>query len=319
MNLQATCTNTPHLLGYMFKRASMASFLRSAAPPRREWSLEEAALFAARKEFELLKLLSTDKKALATARRLGFLFSQTQMQPQTPPAASAGGVAAARPAGAADDASVAPPAAPRRARRRSARRAQPAEWAHTQPQTHTSAAAADGDAAAPPARVARPEVVRADDAASRVNARQRRSAARSAQRHAARRRPIRTAAQVLTFLLRLRRRALTRRAYVELSSDQMSTYSTRVSVDSMEDAWATPLPSRSSASSKRGRSGSPSPRSAGSDAGRTPPSPGSCASYEPLEDCVDGLCEQCERCAREGRRDHQRLRRAALAMLLAPS
>ena len=50
----------------------MASFLRSAAPPRPEWSVEEAALFAARKveeavlfaarkEFELLKLLSTDK------------------------------------------------------------------------------------------------------------------------------------------------------------------------------------------------------------------------------------------------------------------
>ena len=317
MNLQATCTNTPHLLGYMFKRASMASFLRSAAPPRREWSLEEAALFAARKEFELLKLLSTDKKALATARRLGFLFGQTQMQPQTPPAASAGGVAAARPAGAADDASVAPLAAPRRARRRSARRAQPAEWAHPQPQTHTSAAAADGDAAAPPARVARPEVVRADDAASRVNARQRRSAARSAQRHAARRRPIRTAAQVLTFLLRLRRRAPTRRAYVELSSDQMSTYSTRVSVDSMEDAWATPLPSRS-ASSKRERSDSPPSRSAGSSAGCTPPSPGSCASYEPPEECADGLCEMCDRCAREGRWDHQRLRRKALAMLLAP-
>eukprot|EP00966_Prymnesium_polylepis_P170752 3947214-Prymnesium_polylepis.1 len=34
-----------------------------------------------------------------------------------------------------------------------------------------------------------------------------------------------------------------RRAYVEYSSDQMSTISTRVSVDSMEDAWATPLPS----------------------------------------------------------------------------
>eukprot|EP00966_Prymnesium_polylepis_P202015 4680098-Prymnesium_polylepis.1 len=85
----------------------MASFLRSVAPPRarREWSLEEAALSAARKEFELLKLLSTDKKALATARRLGLLFGQTQMQPQTPPAANAGGGAAARPAGAADDAS----------------------------------------------------------------------------------------------------------------------------------------------------------------------------------------------------------------------
>eukprot|EP00966_Prymnesium_polylepis_P196843 4561410-Prymnesium_polylepis.1 len=65
-----------------------------------------------------------------------------------------------------------------------------------------------------------------------------------------------------------------RRAYVEFSSDQMSIYSTRVSVDSMEDAWVTPLPSRSSASSKRGRSGSPPPRSAGSDAGHTPPSPG---------------------------------------------
>jgi len=41
----------------------MASFLRSSSPPRREWSVADAALFAARKEFELLKLLSTDKKA----------------------------------------------------------------------------------------------------------------------------------------------------------------------------------------------------------------------------------------------------------------
>ena len=50
----------------------MASFARSALPPRRrEWTVEEHALFAARKEFELLRLLSTDKKALATARRLG--------------------------------------------------------------------------------------------------------------------------------------------------------------------------------------------------------------------------------------------------------
>jgi hypothetical protein len=50
----------------------MASFLRSAAPPRREWSVEDAARFAACKEFELLKLLSTDAKALAMARRLAF-------------------------------------------------------------------------------------------------------------------------------------------------------------------------------------------------------------------------------------------------------
>eukprot|EP00966_Prymnesium_polylepis_P203641 4717919-Prymnesium_polylepis.1 len=73
----------------------------------------------------------------------------------------------------------------------------------------------------------------------------------------------------------------------------MSVFSTRVSVDSMEDAWATPLPSRafSSASSKRGRSNSPPSRYAGSSAGRTPPSLGSCASYEPPEECADGLCE----------------------------
>eukprot|EP00966_Prymnesium_polylepis_P055251 1277810-Prymnesium_polylepis.1 len=41
------------------------------------------------------------------------------------------------------------------ARRRSACHVQPATRAHTQPQTHTPAAAADADAAAPAARVAR--------------------------------------------------------------------------------------------------------------------------------------------------------------------
>eukprot|EP00966_Prymnesium_polylepis_P004039 92394-Prymnesium_polylepis.1 len=69
----------------------------------------------------------------------------------------------------------------------------------------------------------------------------------------------------------------------------------------MEDAWATPLPSRacsSRASSKRGRSNSPPSRPAGSSAGRTPPSPGACASHEPPEECADGLCETCEWCAR---------------------
>ena len=44
----------------------VASFLGPAAP-RREWTVEEAARLAARKEFELLQLLSTDKKALTTA------------------------------------------------------------------------------------------------------------------------------------------------------------------------------------------------------------------------------------------------------------
>eukprot|EP00966_Prymnesium_polylepis_P100244 2321997-Prymnesium_polylepis.1 len=64
----------------------------------------------------------------------------------------------------------------------------------------------------------------------------------------------------------------------------------------MEDAWATPLPSRScsSAASKRGRSNSQPSRSAGSSAGRTPPSSGLYASYEPPEECADGLCEMCD-------------------------
>ena len=54
----------------------MASFARAAAQPRREWSVEDAAWFAARKEFELLQLLSTDAKALTTARRLGRHLTQ---------------------------------------------------------------------------------------------------------------------------------------------------------------------------------------------------------------------------------------------------
>ena len=44
---------------------SMASF--AGRQPSRLWTVEECAVFAARKEFELLKLLSTDKRALATA------------------------------------------------------------------------------------------------------------------------------------------------------------------------------------------------------------------------------------------------------------
>ena len=71
----------------------MASFLRAARPPprRAEWSVDDCALFAARKEFELLKLLSTNKKALATARRLGLFHIQPQPHP---PAAAEGGAAA---------------------------------------------------------------------------------------------------------------------------------------------------------------------------------------------------------------------------------
>ena len=55
----------------------MQAFFRAAAArPRSAWSPEECAVFEARREFELLKLLSSDKEAFATARRLGFIAAQ---------------------------------------------------------------------------------------------------------------------------------------------------------------------------------------------------------------------------------------------------
>jgi hypothetical protein len=51
----------------------MASFARRWSPAA-AWSVDDASTFAAQKEFKLLQLLSTDKKALATARRLGGYF-----------------------------------------------------------------------------------------------------------------------------------------------------------------------------------------------------------------------------------------------------
>ena len=131
----------------------MASFARSALPPRRrEWTVEEHALFAARKEFELLRLLSTDKKALATARRLGFstIAGHPQSHPQPPVAA----------------------------------------------------------------RAARPPQQQQVGVQPRRNARQRRSAERSAQRHAWTQRRAtrsRTIAAVWLFVLKLQRRVRLRR------------------------------------------------------------------------------------------------------------
>ena len=278
----------------------MASFLHAAAP-RSEWSVEDAARFAARKEFELLRLLSTDAKALTTARRLGLPLGQAQPQTQHH-AEAADAAAAAASSGAADASSAASCTMPRHARRRPARRAQRAVRADAQPQTPTVANAAVGKAAVPPVRVARPEGMRADGAVPRANARKRRSAARSARHHAARRRPIQIAAYAILYLLKLQRRARQRRAAAGL----------------MELCSPT---SPASASSKRGRSSSPASRRAGSSAGHTPASNSSCDSHGPeaLEDCAEGSCGSCARCAREGRREHQRLRKGALAMLLAPS
>ena len=51
----------------------MASFTRRRSPAA-AWSVDDASTFAAQKEFKLLQLLSTDKKAFTTARRLGLFF-----------------------------------------------------------------------------------------------------------------------------------------------------------------------------------------------------------------------------------------------------
>ena len=57
------------------------AFLRAARPAGREWSVEEAAVYAARRDYELLKLLSRDKRALHTARLLGVPLGEKQHQP----------------------------------------------------------------------------------------------------------------------------------------------------------------------------------------------------------------------------------------------
>ena len=57
----------------------MASFARRR-PPAAVWSVDDASTFAALKEFKLLQLLSAEKKAFATARRLGLFSAKPQPQ-----------------------------------------------------------------------------------------------------------------------------------------------------------------------------------------------------------------------------------------------
>ena len=63
----------------------MASFARSALPPRRrEWTVEEHALFAARRSSSCSdSCRQTRKKALATARRLGLSTTAANPQPHS--------------------------------------------------------------------------------------------------------------------------------------------------------------------------------------------------------------------------------------------
>jgi len=98
--------------------ASFAGRQRTSVP----WSIDDASTFAAQKEFKLLQLLSNDKKALATARRLGLMAAL----PQPPPAGKTPGKAAATSTQRAPDAPSEAPAKSnsrcRRSSERSARR-----------------------------------------------------------------------------------------------------------------------------------------------------------------------------------------------------
>jgi len=156
----------------------MASFARRSLRPA--WSVEEHALFAARKEYELLRLLSGDKKALATARRLGAF---RQSQPHLP-AVAAGGVQAAEreaPQGAPADAAGSLRDGHRAPRRAAARRAQqPA----VQAAPAVASASVTSGSSAPAAGGTGLEGTAADSASAPRSARQRRSAVRSARSHA---------------------------------------------------------------------------------------------------------------------------------------
>ena len=97
---------------------SSMSFLRSrgSRPRGRGWSLAASATFAARRDFELLKLLSTaDPSVIAVARRLGASFDVSSAE-HVP--ADKGAAKRATPARGADSGAAASSATPRKRRKR---------------------------------------------------------------------------------------------------------------------------------------------------------------------------------------------------------
>ena len=198
----------------------MEAFLRSAKRPSRSpWTLEEAARFAALKEGYLLQFLSKHKDALATARRLGVL--QPQPQPQAPSVAEGGGGSGrAHPGRPAGDSSATNSAGAQGGRRDAMRSA---SHGTRQPQGSAPAPAASTAAAG---AVGRADANTGDGTggtlAPKPNARKRKSAARSARRHAQRQRPIRRLSLAVLFVTRLRRRARRRREQEDLVEDMRS-------------------------------------------------------------------------------------------------
>ena len=88
----------------------------------RRWSVDDASIFAAQKEFKLLQLLSTDKKAFTTARRLGLFSTQPQSQQTARSGAAAKVASVRRTPGAASGRTAEPNSRQRRSALRSARR-----------------------------------------------------------------------------------------------------------------------------------------------------------------------------------------------------
>ena len=99
----------------------MASFTRRRSPAA-AWSVGDASTFAAQKEFKLLQLLSTDKKAFTTARRLGLFSTQPQSQQTARSGAAAKVASVRRTPGAASGRTAEPNSRQRRSALRSARR-----------------------------------------------------------------------------------------------------------------------------------------------------------------------------------------------------
>ena len=194
----------------------MEAFFRSARQPSRpsEWTLEEAARFAALKEGYLLQFLSTHKKAFATARGLGLPLLQSQ---PLPPSAAEDGQQRQR---APRSTSAGVPPAGRRANASGSHRGskRPASQPPRQPQTSASAPATSAASTVGTGRGG-VEASCSSGAASeqRPNSAKRRSAERSARRHARRQRAIRCQVLAMLYLLKLRRRARRRRDLQDLS------------------------------------------------------------------------------------------------------
>ena len=182
----------------------MEGLLRAGRPPlrRSDWTPEDCARFVAHRDVEFLAGLARNKAALRAARRLR-LFDRLHSCSSASSAAMSMGVPPAPPVDSSGAASFSPN------RQRPARRARPSRLDGSKPQPHppTAAAAVVAGRDAPVAAPA-PEV--AGTSLASPNARKRRSAARSARHHAARRLALRNRMIMVTFIAKLRRRVVLR-------------------------------------------------------------------------------------------------------------